>query len=235
MYEAGRQNQKYSRESAGGATQRQGRAGQDQSQRDDDMDQQSQRDARDGGFSGAMQRGADQTMNMAELTMRGASALFDIQMAALQSIWQLQARSATVLGAPDCSDLLRSTQTSAQRLLATSAEQILTCARQTTQTVSEMQSQVGRIVEQGTQQLAEELRHGVQEMSQRTQDGLQTVRDIAQRTMQVQQGENGSHRQARSDDQQEENFGSAGEQSASEHKTGAQGKSAQESARGKRH
>src|SRR5215475_4678314 len=49
-------------------------------------------------------RRQDHTMNIAELAVRGTTMLFDIQMAALRSIWQMQARSAAALGAPDCSD-----------------------------------------------------------------------------------------------------------------------------------
>src|SRR4051812_8023902 len=119
------------------------------------------------------QRGAEQTMNMAELAVRGTTLLMDIQMAALRNIWHLQARSAAAFGIPDCSDLLRSTENGAQRLFSTSAEQMLTSARQATDAISEMQTQFGRMVEQETQQLTEELQHGIEEVSQRTQESLQ--------------------------------------------------------------
>lgn len=134
--------------------------------------------------NGHSQRGAEQTMNMAELAVRGTTLLMDIQMAALRNIWHLQARSAAAFGVPDCSDLLRSAENGAQRLFSTSAEQMLTSARQATDAISEMQTQFGRMVEQETQQLTEELQHGIEEVSQRTQESLQAVKQMAEQSLQ---------------------------------------------------
>ena len=118
-------------------------------------------------------------MNIAELAIRGTSVMFDIQMSALRSIWHIQARSAAALGAPDCSDLVHFADTGTKRLISTIAEQLLTSAHQAREAITEMQTQFGRIVEQGTMQLTEEIRDGIEELSQRTQEGLQAVKEIA--------------------------------------------------------
>jgi hypothetical protein len=157
---------------------------------------QQQRSSRNGNGQG-LQRGAEQTMNMAELAVRGTTLLLDIQMAALRNIWQLQARSAAALGVPDCSDLLRSTENGTHRLFSTSAEQILSSARQATGAISEMQAQFGRMIEQETQQLTEELQHGIEEVSQRTQESLQAVKEIAEQSLQ--QNGSGARSQQRSE------------------------------------
>ena len=140
-----------------------------------------ERDAQPGGVhNGDASRGAEQTLNMAELAVRGTTALFDIQLTALRGLWQLQARSAAAFGAPDYSDLLRSTENGTQRLLSTSAEQVLTSARQAADAITEMQSQFGRLIEQSAHQLTDEIQHGIEEISQRAQEGLHVVKEMAE-------------------------------------------------------
>ncbi|HVK56965.1 MAG TPA: hypothetical protein VM532_18290 [Burkholderiales bacterium] len=129
---------------------------------------------------GQQQRQTEHTLNMAELALRGTGVLFDIQMAAVRSLWHLQTRSAAAFGAPDYSDLLRFTDVGAKRLLSTGAEQVLTSARQASDTITELQRQFGRLVEQGALQLTEEMRQGMEELNERTQQGLQEVKNLAQ-------------------------------------------------------
>jgi hypothetical protein len=186
MYQSARQNE----------TQQQRRGGQQQGANQNGADEQ-RRGSSMHGNGYASQRGAEQTMNMAELAVRGTTLLMDIQMAALRNMWHLQARSAAAFGIPDCSDLLRSTENGAQRLFSTSAEQMLTSARQATDAISEMQTQFGRMVEQETQQLTEELQHGIEEVSQRTQESLQAVKQMAEQSLQ--QNGSGARRQQRNE------------------------------------
>jgi gas vesicle protein len=126
------------------------------------------------------ERNVEHSVNFAELTLRGTAVMFDIQLSALRGLLQLQARSAAAFGAPDYSDLLRFTDSSAKRLLTTGTEQVLNSVRQASDTITEVQRQFARLVEQGTMQITEEVRQGIEELNQRTQEGLQEVKSLAQ-------------------------------------------------------
>jgi gas vesicle protein len=115
-----------------------------------------------------------------ELYVHGATVLADIQVAAIRNLWNIQARSATAFGAPDYSELLRFTDTGAKRLFTSNAEQLLSSARQASDTITELQRQFGRLVEQGSLQISEDIRQGMEELNQRTQEGLREVKDLAQ-------------------------------------------------------
>jgi uncharacterized phage infection (PIP) family protein YhgE len=132
------------------------------------------------GQSDYTRQAADQTLNLAELAIRGTSVLLDIQLAALRNAWQLQARSAAAFGAPDYSDFLRQAESGTQNLLSASAEQMLASARQASNAIDELRNQFGQIVEQGTLQLSDEIRHGIEEMGQRAVEGIQSVKQLAQ-------------------------------------------------------
>src|SRR5581483_11030805 len=173
-------------------------------------DEQRQDERGNGQSNGArhLRRGAEQALNVAELSLRGANMLLDIQLGTLSSFWQMQARSAAAFGAPDCSDLLRLTRESAQRLMSTSAEQMLVCARRATDTLSEMQAQVGRIVEEGTQHLTDEIRSGVEELGERTQQGLATMSRVTRQNIEkARQMQNAQHDETQGGREQESSAG----------------------------
>jgi len=164
-----------------GNRQEQGRQQQFAGQQGQQAGQQGQQ-GQQAGQQGQSQRGSnvEHAVNLAEIAVRGTAVLFDIQTSALRSLLQLQARSVAAFGAPDYSDLLRYTDTGTKRLLSTGTEQVMNSVRQASDTITEVQRQFGRLVEQGTLQLTEDLRQGIQELSQRTQQGLQEVKNMAQ-------------------------------------------------------
>ena len=136
------------------------------------------------------QRGFANQISMMEITLRGTALLFDIQMEAARSIMHMQARSAAVLGAPDCSNLFQVEDDRAKRLFTTTTEQILNSTRQANETVAEMNRQVGRLVERQAAEITEEIQTGIEELGRHTQQGLEQVRQV------VQQGASEMERQA---------------------------------------
>ena len=184
MYEAGAQGDRHSASKAAARNAQNEQAQQqhrpDRNRQDRSGDDSAERGSRD--FARGREHGVDHAMNMAELALRGANALLDIQMTTAQTFWQFQARSAAALGAPDYSDLLRATQLSARRLLSSGTEQALMCARRATQSMNEMQTQVGKIVEQGAAHISEELQTGFEALAQHTEQGLQVANSIARRS-----------------------------------------------------
>ena len=128
---------------------------------------------------GSQPFGAQQLQSMAEVALRGTALLFDLQMETARNIMRTQARTAALLGAPDYSELFRLGDDRARRLFAASAEQMLTSARQARETVFEVQRQIGRLAEQQTIGIAEEMREQMQQMTRHTEAGLQEIKQVA--------------------------------------------------------
>jgi hypothetical protein len=123
--------------------------------------------------------GAQQFHSMAEVALRGTALLWDLQMETARNVWRTQARTAAMLGIPDCSALFHVGDDRARRLFTTSTEQMLNSARQARDTVVEMQRQMGRLAEQQTIGLTEEVRDQIEQISRHTEQGLQQIREIA--------------------------------------------------------
>lgn len=130
---------------------------------------------------GALQQafGGQPFHGMAEVALRGTALLWDLQMETARNVWRTQARTAAMLGIPDCSALFHVGDDRARRLFTTSAEQMLNSARQARETVVEMQRQMGRLAEQQTIGLAEEVRDQIEQIGRHTEQGLQQIRQIA--------------------------------------------------------
>jgi len=119
-----------------------------------------------------------QMQSMAEVALRGTALLWDLQMETARNLWRTQARAAALLGIPDCSGLFNVDDDRARRLFTTSAEQILDSARQTRETVVEMQRQFGRLAEQQTIGITEEVRDQIEQVGRHTEQGLQQIRQM---------------------------------------------------------
>jgi hypothetical protein len=143
--------------------------------------QQSQQGGTQHSQQGAAQQafGAQQFHSMAEVALRGTALLWDLQMETARNMWRTQARTAAMLGIPDCSALFQIGDDRARRLFTTSTEQILSSARQARETVVEMQRQMGRLAEQQTIGLTEEVRDQIEQIGRHTEQGLQQIREIA--------------------------------------------------------
>jgi hypothetical protein len=122
--------------------------------------------------------GAQQMQSMAEVALRGTALLWDLQMETARNILRTQARTAALLGAPDCSELFRLGDDRARRIFAASAEQVLNSARQARETVFAVQRQIGRLAEQQTIGIAEEVREQIEQISRHTEEGLQEIEQI---------------------------------------------------------
>jgi hypothetical protein len=75
-------------------------------------------------------RAGESAINIADIALRGTAVLFSIQLDAVRSLFEIQARSAAAFGVPDYSGLFRSTDGGATRLLAISTDQMLRSRRQ---------------------------------------------------------------------------------------------------------
>jgi hypothetical protein len=123
--------------------------------------------------------GAQPFHSMAEVALRATALLWDLQMETARNLWRTQARTAAMLGIPDCSALFEVGDDRALRLFTTGAEQVLSSARHARETVVEMQRQMGRLAEQQTIGLTAEVRDQIEQISRQAEQGLQQIKQIA--------------------------------------------------------
>jgi hypothetical protein len=127
---------------------------------------------------GQQASGAQHLQSMAEVAVRGTALLWDLQMETARNLWRTQARTAAMLGVPDCSELFRVGDDRTRRIFSMGAEQVLNSARQARETVVEMQRQLGRLAEQQTIGITEEVRDQIQQMGRHTEQGLQEIKHM---------------------------------------------------------
>ena len=136
----------------------------------------------------AAQFGGRQFESMAEVALRGTALLWDLQMETARNVFRTQARTAAMLGIPDCSEMFEIGDARARQLFSMGAEQVLNTARQARETVAEMQRQFGRIAEKQTIGMTEQVRDQIEQISRHTEQGLQEIRDIARAEAQQAEG-----------------------------------------------
>jgi len=167
-----------------------------------------------------------QLQSIAEVALRGTALFWDLQMETARNLWRTQARAAALLGIPDCSGLFNVGDDRARRLFTASAEQILDSARQARETVVEMQRQMGRLAEQQTIGITEEVRDQIEQVGRHTEQGLQEMRQMTaseadQAEARMQDVQNRRHEASRDRDDDaspnggaEASFGAPGDASA---------------------
>jgi len=128
---------------------------------------------------GQRSHGTHPLHSMAEVALRGTALLWDLQMETARNLWRTQARTAAMLGVPDYSELFRIGDDRARRLFSAGAAQVLNSARQAHETVVEMQRQIGRLAEQQTIGITEEVRENIQQIGRDTEQGLQEIKQMA--------------------------------------------------------
>ena len=130
--------------------------------------------------STAWQQAANHQMQIAEIAIRSTALLFDFQMQAARDLLEMQARSASVLGIPDCSSLFSAADERARRLFSEGADELVNTTRRATETAAEVNRQIGRLVEVQTVGIAEQVRHGIDQLGRHTEQGLQQARSLVE-------------------------------------------------------
>lgn len=117
---------------------------------------------------------------MTEIALRGTALLWDLQADAARNLLETQARNATMLGAPDLSQVFHVGEGQGKGMFSTTVDQALNSLRQINDTMSEVQWQLTRMAEQQTIVLTERIQRNVQQLSRRSQQGLEEIRRLAE-------------------------------------------------------
>jgi hypothetical protein len=119
--------------------------------------------------------------SVAEVALRGSAMLFDLQWALARNVWQTQARSATMLGAPDFSPMFEAGDERARRLFSTGAEQILDTVRHATEAMLAVQNELSRVAQQQAIGITDQVQQQLQALGRQTRRSLD---ELQQSTLQ---------------------------------------------------
>jgi len=120
-----------------------------------------------------------QFQNIAEVALRGTALLFDLQLEAARNAWETQARGVAMLGAPDFSNLFRVGDDRARRVFTATTEQLVNTIRRTADTVIAVQQEIGKLAEQQTVGMTDQMRQQIEHFGQQTQRGLEEIQQMS--------------------------------------------------------
>lgn len=127
--------------------------------------------------------GTQQAMNFAEIFLQGTARVMDIQLAAVRTFLQYQAKGATLFGVPNCSKIFEAGENGMSRLFEASAEKTLSYMRQANETFAEVQSNLGQAIEQQVQEVSAQLQTGLEESSRIAEEGLEEGKRMSKATV----------------------------------------------------
>jgi hypothetical protein len=128
-------------------------------------------------------------VHLTALALKSIGQVYDMNLSATRVLLQTQARAAAAIGFPDWSGLFNVVDERARRVFSTGAEQLLSTAQRANDTATELQREVGRVVESQAATVAQKLQEGLEELGSQTNDGLnqlvQTAREQAEEAERV--------------------------------------------------
>lgn len=123
--------------------------------------------------------GRHHPVHLTALALRSLSQVYDMNLSAARVLLQTQARAASAVGLPDWSGWFQSADERARRVFSAGAEQILNTAQRASEAASELQREVGRVVDTQTATVAQTLQQGLQELGTQTSEGLSQLVETA--------------------------------------------------------
>lgn len=145
--------------------------------------------------------------DLTNIWLRSAGMFCDLQSEAARNLLKVQARNAAMFGAPDFTPLIDQMDQSCKSLFMRSAEQMGNYARQTTETLGNVQNELGRALMDRASAATENLREGMEQIDRTAREGLNQFRKMAQESqgtmvqasqiMQSSQAGKGEQKQAR--------------------------------------
>jgi predicted metalloendopeptidase len=130
-----------------------------------------------------------QSVQFAALALRSFGQVCDMQLSAARTLMQTQARAASALGLPDWSGLFNQMDERTRTVFSAGTEQLLQTAQRANEAASQLQREVGRMVETQAQTVAETFQQGIEQLGSQTSDSLnqwvETTRQQAQQAERV--------------------------------------------------
>jgi ElaB/YqjD/DUF883 family membrane-anchored ribosome-binding protein len=117
----------------------------------------------------------------AEMALRGASQILDMQMTSVRTLLQTQARAAAVFGFPDCSGVFENgSGEQLRQVLSKSTEQLVNTTHRASEAAAELGRQVGQVVQAQASTAAQAWQDGLEQLGAQTDESLKQITATAQ-------------------------------------------------------
>jgi len=117
--------------------------------------------------------------NMTAIAVRGFGQVYDMQMAAARMFLRTQARAAAVFGVPDYSDFFHVGDDRSRHVFSSATDHLLHASQRASETFSEIQRHIGRLMESNALNMSESWRGGFEEFAAQAEQGLQQLQELA--------------------------------------------------------
>lgn len=124
-------------------------------------------------------QGRQSQAHFASLAVRSIGQVYDMNLSAARVLLQTQARAASAFGLPDWSGLFNSVDERARHVFSTGADQFVITAQRASEAATELQREVGRVVETQATTVAETLKHGFEELGSQASEGFDQLVETA--------------------------------------------------------
>ena len=114
--------------------------------------------------------------SLAEMSVRGAAQVVDMQYTALRALWETRARTAAAFGYPDYAGAFAGNdEDRVRQVLQTTTEQLVDASQQMTEATVQIQAHVRRIFESQAQAVAENWQQTVEQLGARAAESSQQL------------------------------------------------------------
>ena len=118
---------------------------------------------------------------LAEMAVRNATQLYDLQMNTLRAWSDTQARTATALGLPSWSDWFQNgSEESLRQAARDAADQVLETSRHTAEALSQLQGQLRELLTAQSGATTQQWQKVIEQLGTQVTQSLESVRSIAQ-------------------------------------------------------
>jgi hypothetical protein len=114
--------------------------------------------------------------SLAEMSLRGAAQVVDMQYTALRALWETRARAAAAFGYPDYAAAFAGNgEDRVRQVLQTTTEQLIDASQQMSEATAKIQAQARRIFESQAEAAAENWQQTVEQFGARTAESMQQL------------------------------------------------------------
>lgn len=130
--------------------------------------------------SGAAGQNAQAPMQLATFAMRALGQACELNLSASRALLQTQARAASAVGWPDWSPLFDAVDEPTRRIFSVNTDQWVSTAQRASEVASQLQREVGRLVETQATSVAQVVEQGLHQLSNQTGQGFDQLADTVQ-------------------------------------------------------
>jgi hypothetical protein len=107
--------------------------------------------------------------------IRGTAALMEMQIGMARQIIGMHSRTAAALGVPDYSQLVDGSADCSRRLVNMTTDQMLSTAQRLNETMTDLQRQFARLIEQQTRTATDEIVRGIGRVGEGAEQAIRTA------------------------------------------------------------